>query len=171
LLPSRSNVFYLYTMYRLFYLLLSISFSVGVYAQSDKFLYETDLLTKEFHAGRREALRALMPDSSVAIFFPNPLQTRSNDVEYQYSQAPDFYYLSGYPEPNSLLVIFKEKVLIDSVYTNEIIFVQDRDPKKERWTGRRLGTEGVRKVLGFETVFLNTQFYEHHLKLYRFKRY
>ncbi|MFI5149383.1 MAG: aminopeptidase P N-terminal domain-containing protein [Bacteroidia bacterium] len=132
--------------------------SLALYSQSDKFRYDSDLLSKEFHAGRRNALRALMPDSSVAVFFANPERNRSNDVDYQYSQDPDFYYLSGYPEPNALLFIFKEKVQIDSVYTNELLFVQERNPYRESWNGRRLGIEGVRKELGFAHALLNSQF-------------
>jgi len=68
-----------------------------------------DYLSKEFHAGRREALRKLMPDNSVCIVFAYPTRTFSNDVEYLYHQNPDMYYFSGYKEANSMLLIFKEK--------------------------------------------------------------
>jgi len=127
-------------------------------SQSDKFRYDKDQLTKEFHAGRRDALRALMPDSSVAVFFASPELIRSNDVEYQYCQSPDFYYLTGCPEPNAVVLIFKEKVKLDSLYTNEVLFVQERNASKESWTGRRLGVEGARRLLGFKQVLLNGQF-------------
>ena len=127
-------------------------------SQSDRFRYDKDLLTADFHSGRREALRALMADNSMAIFYAHRELIRSNDVEYQFSQDPNFYYLTGCPEPEAILVIFKNKVHIDSLYTNEIIFVRKRDPFRETWTGRRLGTEGVKKVLGFKDALLNTQF-------------
>ena len=153
----------------LFFLFFLISFQ-ALFCQSDKFRYDTDLLTKEFHAGRRDALRALMPDSSVAVFFANPERNRSNDVDYQYSQDPDFYYLSGYPEPNAVLFIFKEKVQIDSFFTNELIFVQERNAYRESWNGRRLGTEGVKKELGFRQVLLNTQFADISMGFQRFHK-
>jgi len=93
--------------------------------------YDTDLLTKDFHRGRREALRKLMPEGSVAIFFANPVRNRNNDVDFEYAQNPDFYYLTGLMEPHSVLLVFKEELKIDGTNTNEIIFVQDRNPKRE----------------------------------------
>jgi len=120
--------------------------------------YDTDLLTKDFHRGRREALRKLMPEGSVAIFFANPVRNRNNDVDFEYAQNPDFYYLTGLMEPHSVLLVFKEELKIDGTNTNEIIFVQDRNPKRETWEGKRLGIEGVQTKLGFEKVMLNTDF-------------
>jgi Xaa-Pro aminopeptidase len=59
----------------------------------------TDYLTKEFHAGRREAFRKMMPANSVAVVFAFPERTFSNDVSYLYHPNPDLYYLTGYKEP------------------------------------------------------------------------
>jgi Xaa-Pro aminopeptidase len=114
--------------------------------------YDTDLLSPEFHKGRRDALRALMPDSSVAVFFANPARNRANDIDYDYHPDPNLYYLTGHREPNAMLIVFKEKQLIDSVFTDEILFVQDRDPKSEAWTGKRLGAEGAKEKLRVATV-------------------
>jgi Xaa-Pro aminopeptidase len=155
---------------RLPFLLFFSLLSLYSLAQSDKFPYDTDLLSKEFHASRREALRALMPDSSAAIFFSNPERNRSNDITFQYSQDPDFYYLSGYPEPNAMLIIFKEKVQVDSFYTNELIFVQERNAFRESWTGRRLGTEGVRTLLGFQYPLENSRYSDLALEYKRFRK-
>src|SRR5204862_36857 len=69
----------------------------------------TDYLSKEFHAGRRDALRKLMPDNSVFVVMAYPTRTFSNDVDYFYHQNPDMYYFSGYREPQSMLLIFKEE--------------------------------------------------------------
>ncbi|MGL5890177.1 MAG: aminopeptidase P N-terminal domain-containing protein, partial [Bacteroidia bacterium] len=68
-----------------------------------KYNYDTDLLTPEFHEGRRNALRALLPDSSVAVFFASPVRNRANDVDYDYHPDPNFYYLTGLREPNAML--------------------------------------------------------------------
>ena len=67
-----------------------------------------DYLSPEFHAGRREALRELMPDNSVAVVFAYPMRKFSNDVDYVYHPNPDLYYFTGYTEPNAMLFIFKE---------------------------------------------------------------
>ncbi len=121
-------------------------------------LYDTDLLTKEFHKGRRDAFRKLMPEASIAVFFANPVRNRNNDVDFEYAQNPDFYYLTGLIEPNAVLVLFKEKTKLDSISSDELIFVQRRDALKETWNGKRLGTAGVKKRLGFDNVLLNTDF-------------
>src|SRR5215203_3076639 len=68
-----------------------------------------DYLSKEFHKGRREAARALMPANSVMVVFAAPTRTFSNDITYFYHQNPDLYYFTGYKEPNSVLFIFKEQ--------------------------------------------------------------
>lgn len=69
-------------------------------------LLPDDYLPSSFHADRREALRKQMPTGSVAVFFANPERNRSNDVDYVYHQDPDFYYLTGYKEPNAALLVF-----------------------------------------------------------------
>src|SRR6186997_2563776 len=94
----------------------------------------TDYLSKEFHAGRRDALRKLMPDNSVFVVMAYPTRTFSNDVDYFYHQNPDMYYFSGYKEPQSMLLIFKDeqKGTNGSVY-KEMIFVQKKDPRAEQW--------------------------------------
>jgi Xaa-Pro aminopeptidase len=121
--------------------------------------YDTDLLTKEFHQGRREAIRKGLPDSSCAVFFANPERVRANDTKFIYHQDPNFYYLTGLNEPNSMLIIFKEpQTFYDSITTNELIFIQNRNPLQESWTGKRFGIEGVQNQLGFKYPMLNSQF-------------
>lgn len=113
-----------------------------------------DYLSKEFHSGRREALREIMPANSMAVVLAFPTRTFSNDVEYIYHPNPDLYYFSGYKEPHSLLLIFKDEQ-VDSAGNrfNEILFVQKKDSRMEQWTGKRLGTEGVKNGLGFTSVY------------------
>ena len=129
---------------------------------------DTDILSPEFHRARREALRQLMPEKSVAVFFANPVRNRSNDTEYQYSQDPNFFYLTGYDEPESMLLIFKEPKTIDGEQVNEIIFVQERNPKQEIWTGSRLGIEGTKSHLGFKAVYNGADFKEFGLDFSKF---
>jgi len=108
----------------------------------------TDFLTSSFHKERREALRAKMPDNSVAVFFANPVRNRANDVDYIYHQDPDLYYLTGYREPHAVLLIFKQAQTNEKGETyDEIFFVQERNPLQEMWNGRRLGNEGVKEKL------------------------
>ena len=66
----------------------------------------TDYLPKEFHKQCRDILGSKMPDSSVAIIFANPIRNRTNDIDYIFHQDPNFYYLTGFRESNTVLVLF-----------------------------------------------------------------
>lgn len=128
-----------------------------------------DFLSKEWHATRREKLREKLPANSVAVFFANAVRNRSNDVDYVYHQDPDFYYLSGYKEPDAVLLIFKDKqTASNGKQYNEIIFVQPRSEQAEMWTGRRLGDEGTRVKLGFENAFNNKEFKKYNVDFSKF---
>ncbi|MET7030197.1 aminopeptidase P N-terminal domain-containing protein [Sediminicola luteus] len=119
----------------------------------------TDFLSADFHKERREKVRDLMPANSVAVFFANAERNRANDVDYIYHQDPDFYYLTGYKEPNSVLVIFSEdQTSADGKIFNELIYVQEKDPRAEQWNGKRLGVEGVQEKLGFDMAFNGSEF-------------
>jgi Xaa-Pro aminopeptidase len=117
-----------------------------------------DYLTKEFHAGRREALRKLMPANSVAVIFAYPERVFSKDVNYVYHPNPDLYYFSGYREPNAMLLIFKDVQADGDSSYNELFFVQHKDPLREQWTGRRLGVAGAKAKLGFKRVYNGEEF-------------
>ncbi|MBV6646768.1 MAG: aminopeptidase P N-terminal domain-containing protein [Cyclobacteriaceae bacterium] len=117
-----------------------------------------DFLSSAFHQDRRTKVREKMPDNSVAVFFSNPVRNRSNDVDYVYHQDPDFYYLTGHREPHAVMLIFKEWQTVDGKQYDELVFVQPRDVMAELWTGRRLGTEGVKSTLQIDQVFNNHEF-------------
>ncbi len=131
--------------------------------------YDEDLLSKQFHKERREALRAAMPEGSVAVFFAAPVRNRANDVDFEYHQDPDFYYLTGLTEPNSVLIIFKE-TRKEADGNNEMIFVQPRDPKNEVWTGRRLGTDGAVHTLGIQPALENGEFFKSGIDFSKFNK-
>lgn len=147
--------------------ILPLLLSLSVFGQKDS-LYDTDWLSASFHKGRREAFREKMAPNSVAFVFAAATRNRSNDVDFRYSQDPNFYYLSGLTEPDAVLVIFKEEHAIDSIKTNELIYIQPRNPREESWTGKRLGIEGTKKTLGFEHVYNNAEFNDLNLDLKKF---
>ncbi|RTQ47120.1 M24 family metallopeptidase [Hymenobacter gummosus] len=118
-----------------------------------------DLLDPSFHRGRRDALRQQMPAGSVAVIFTAPVRNRANDVSYIFHQSPDLYYLSGYDEPDGVLVLFKEPQTVGGQSgVTEALFVQPRDPKRELWTGRRLGKDGAQRELKLQYVADNKDF-------------
>ena len=114
----------------------------------------TDYLSPSFHKGRRDAARELMPANSVMVIFAASEKTFANDVTYLYHQNPDLYYFTGYKEPHAVLFLFKEsQKAADGSSFNEVFFVQKKDARGEQWTGRRLGTQGVKEKLGIQTVY------------------
>jgi len=153
-------------MKRLLIVVLVNLFTIASIAQEN---LPTDYLSPEFHKGRRDAFRSMMPANSVAFVFAYPERVFSKDVNYVFHQNPDLYYLTGYKEPDAVLVLFKEKQGEgDSAY-NEIFFVRKRDPAREAWTGRRLGVDGVRKQLGFARVYEGPEFLSYPINLSKFK--
>ena len=140
--------------------------SQSLFAQAD---LPQDYLTKEFHAARRDSVRNRMPANSVMAVFAFPTRTFSNDVEYLYHQNPDLYYLTGYKEPHSLLLLFKDlQVGPDGNKVNELFFVQKRNPTAEQWTGRRLGNEGAKTSLGIKNSYNGDEFKDFNIDLTKF---
>ncbi|CAG5008229.1 Xaa-Pro dipeptidase [Dyadobacter sp. CECT 9275] len=116
-----------------------------------------DFPGKDFHRERREAMRRLMPSNSVVAVFSYPQRNFSNDTDYKYHANPDLYYFTGYTEPSAVLLLFKEaqQDSAGKAYS-ELFFVQQRNPAREQWTGKRLGVEGVKETLGFSDVYNST---------------
>ena len=106
-------------------------------AQED--LRPKDYLSADFHKERRSELRSKLPPNSVAIFFANAVRNRANDVEFIYHQDPNFYYLSGFKEPHSVLLIYSENQTEGDVTFNEAIFVQEKNARAELYNGKRMG--------------------------------
>ena len=131
----------------------------------------SDFLSSDFHKERRQKLRGLLPDNSVAVFFSNPIRNRANDVDYVYHQDPNFYYLTGYREPHAVLLIFDkmQKTPAGENY-NEIIFVQPRNQMQEMWNGRRLGDEGVKNTLAIQYAFNNSEFANYEVDFGKFAK-
>ncbi len=121
--------------------------------------YDTDLLKASFFARNRQALRDSMPNNSVAILFSNPVRNRSNDVNYEYHQDPNFFYLTGLIEPHAALIIYKEdQEFKENLKTNEILFLQKKDKKNEAWIGKRIGVTAAKEELGLATTMENEDF-------------
>ncbi len=135
-------------------------FILGVFLKGTSQTIPTSL-SKEFHKERRALLRSKMPKNSVVVIFANPIRNRANDVDYVFHQDPNFYYLTGYKEPNAVLVIFSEYQTNEKGEKyHEILYVQERDKQAEMWNGKRLGIEGAKSELGFDQVFNAIDFVE-----------
>ena len=110
-----------------------------------------------FHQSRRDALREKLPPNSVAVIFANPTRNRANDVDYVYHQDPNFFYLTGWREPQSVLLVYASDQQDEKGRYQDKIYIQERDPSAEQWNGYRLGVEGAHKM-GFDRVALRSDF-------------
>lgn len=102
------------------------------------------------YAERRAKVLAQMPSHSIAILPGNTLIPRNGDATYPFRQNSDFYYLTGFNEPNACAVLIKD--------TQEfILFNQPRNPAMERWDGYRAGQEGAIKDFGAHKSFADSE--------------
>jgi Xaa-Pro aminopeptidase len=95
------------------------------------------LNSKEF-ARRRKNLMQMVGEGGIAILPAAPIRTRSRDVEYRYRQDSDFYYMTGFAEPDAVAAMVPGRANGEF-----LMFCRERDAEKERWDGQRMGTVGV----------------------------
>ncbi|MBA6413529.1 Xaa-Pro aminopeptidase [Parahaliea sp. F7430] len=103
---------------------------------------------KAEYARRRKRLMALMEPNSIAIIPSAKEQVRSRDTEYPFRQDSDFYYLSGFVEPQSVLVLIPERE-----HGEFVMFCREREPQQELWNGRRYGPQGVCEHFAADDAF------------------
>ncbi|WP_127958951.1 Xaa-Pro aminopeptidase [Serratia microhaemolytica] len=96
------------------------------------------MLEQEFHQ-RRQRLLAQMAPASAALIFAAPTVSRNADSEYPYRQNSDFWYLTGFNEPDAVLLLIKQ----DLIEGECVLFNRERDHLAEIWSGRRLGQQGA----------------------------
>ncbi len=103
--------------------------------------------TEEYRRRRRELMN-MMGEQSVAVLAAAPEQTRNRDVLYPYRQDSDFHYLTGFPEPESVMVLVPGRQ-----HGEFILFCRDRDPEREQWDGPRAGQDGACTHYGADDAF------------------
>ncbi len=100
------------------------------------------------YARRRRNLMALMEANSIAIIPSARQQLRSRDTEYPFRQDSDFYYLSGFVEPDAVLVLVPGRS-----HGEFVMFCRDSDPAMELWNGKRAGPDGACARHGADDAF------------------
>lgn len=96
----------------------------------------------EYRARRQALLEAISP--GVVLLPAAPVALRNNDVDHAYRQHSDLFYLTGFDEPESCLVLSTVRA------PHYQLFVRPRDPSREVWDGPRSGTEGAQRDFGAE---------------------
>lgn len=105
-------------------------------------------LKRECQRRRQRLMTAMGPDA-VALVFATGEKRRNSDVHYLFRPNSDFVYLTGFQEPEAILVLTP-----GHPDGEETLFVRARDEKEEQWTGYRLGAERVNLALGISSGFV-----------------
>jgi Xaa-Pro aminopeptidase len=110
-------------------------------------------VTKPAHASseyakRRRQLMRMMESGSIAIIPAAPEKIRNRDTHYPYRQDSDFWYLTGFAEPQAVAVLIPGRKEAEYV-----LFCRDRDPERETWDGKRAGPEGACDIHGADDAF------------------
>ena len=105
------------------------------------------LKTKDFQR-RRRRLMSQLGKGCIAIVPSAKEVVRSRDTHYLFRQDSDFAYLTGFPEPNAVLVLIPGRE-----QGEQVLFCQDRDPTAETWHGRRYGPARAATEFGFDDAF------------------
>ena len=103
--------------------------------------------SKEF-SRRRKQLMDMVGPGGIVILPAAPVRLRSRDVEYRFRQDSDFYYLTGFAEPDAVMVLVPEREQGEF-----LLFCRERDADKERWDGSRAGPDGAMSEFAADDAF------------------
>lgn len=101
----------------------------------------------EFARRRRQIMR-MAGEDAILILPAAPERVRSNDSHHPYRQDSDFWYLSGFDEPEAVLVLVPGRPAGEA-----LLFCRERDAERESWDGARLGPEGAVETLGMDDAW------------------
>lgn len=106
----------------------------------------------DLKARRARVMERLTPESML-ILWSAPVKQYSGDVDYEFRQDSNLYYLTGLDQEETTLVLMP-----GNVERKEILFVKPRDPVREHWEGRLLSQNEATEESGIATVYLATEF-------------
>lgn len=106
------------------------------------------MIKQKEYAKRRLQLMRMAGENSIIIVCAAPPRLRNSDVHYPYRQHSDFLYLTGFREPEALLVMIPGKA-----GGKCILFCRERDPEREMWDGPMAGLPGAVADFGMDEAF------------------
>jgi Xaa-Pro aminopeptidase len=104
-------------------------------------------------AARRSRVMEKLGTDAMLVLWSAPPQRYSLDVDYEYRQDSNLYYLTGLTQEDTILVLMP-----GNAKRREILFIKDRNPAREHWTGRLLSAAEASERTGIETVLTTSQF-------------
>ncbi len=109
-------------------------------------------LTDDLRQRRARVMDRIGPEGMLVLWSAPP-QRYSLDVDYEYRQDSNLYYLTGLTQEDTILVLMP-----GNATRREILFVKDRNPAREHWTGRLLSPDEAKEAAGIDTVLAASQF-------------
>jgi Xaa-Pro aminopeptidase len=106
------------------------------------------MITQKEIVRRRKQLMRMAQDDAIIILPAAPERIRSNDTHYPYRQDSDFWYLTGFAEPDAVLVMVPGRK-----HGENLLFCRERNPEREAWDGPRIGPEGAVETLGMDDAY------------------
>lgn len=100
------------------------------------------------YARRRRQLMRMAGDDAIVVIPSAPERIRSRDTHYPYRQDSDFWYLTGFAEPDAVLVLIPGRA-----HGEALLFCRERDPVREAWDGPRAGPEGAVEGYGMDDAY------------------
>lgn len=100
------------------------------------------------YAKRRKQLMRIAGDDAILVLPAAPERIRSRDTHYPYRQDSDFWYLTGFAEPEAVLVLVPGRK-----HGENLLFCRERDLDREGWDGPRFGPEGAVEKLGLDDAY------------------
>jgi Xaa-Pro aminopeptidase len=110
------------------------------------------LLSVDDFVTRRAHFIDQMPNNSITLISAASEVTRSNDTDYGFCQNKNFYYLTGFNEPDAILLLIKAQEA--NSQRQCVLFCREKNPLEEVWHGRRVGPQKAMADYGFEQCFV-----------------
>jgi Xaa-Pro aminopeptidase len=115
-------------------------------------IYDTDLFPVTEYATRRATALSNIGRSSAMLVRAADSRVRSNDVDYEFRQRNNMLYLTGVTEQSSAILLVPGGVTVGGERVQQVLFVLDRNPMRESWTGILMGPQVAAQITGVKTV-------------------
>ncbi|KAG1352502.1 hypothetical protein G6F62_002662 [Rhizopus arrhizus] len=104
---------------------------------------------------RRSNLMSTLPEDSVVVCLGYGTRYMTNNIFYPFHQNTDFWYLCGFNEPDSALILEKDK---SKRGYKQTMFVPPKNAHAELWDGPRTGIQGAKEIFGADEAYESTKF-------------
>ncbi|KRD75623.1 aminopeptidase P N-terminal domain-containing protein [Lysobacter sp. Root983] len=105
-------------------------------------------ISAKAYARRRKQLMRMAGDDAILVLPSANELIRSRDTHYPYRQDSDLWYLTGFPEPEAVLVLVPGRK-----HGETLLFCRERDLEREGWDGPRFGPEGAVEAFGLDDAY------------------